>query len=444
MKNPIILLFCTICAIVTNAQVGIGTTTPNSTLDVQGSLAAKTTISTSATNTLGSEYIFIYTGGSAATATLPDATTIIGRMYTIKNSSSFALTINTTLSQQIDGSTSYALNSQYQTATLVSTGTAWNIIGYGMPEGSYWAQNGNNVASEKSLGTISDFDLPIIANGSEKMRVFSSGSVSVGSDTLDPDSPEVLRVDGRNSTSYNLINGVGTRNGFLQFNIQNLSNGANASSDIVATANNGTNSSVYVDLGINSQGYSNSNSNILNGSNTAYLYSSAADFYIGNGATNKDLVFFTNSGAVSTVSANGTKRMTIKGSNGQIIMGSGNAVGTNVLTVGGEISASAFNVNSDKRLKTNIRSSQYGLKEIMQFRPVSWNWKDRSLNTSTQLGLIAQDAKKVIPEIVSGNEQTTTLSINYTELIPVLINAIKEQQQQIEELKKKVKRLEHK
>src|SRR5437667_12769681 len=90
-----------------NAQVGIGTTTPNSTLDVQGSLAAKVTVSSATSNTLGSEYNFIYTGTSTATATLPDAGSIAGRMYSIKNAStnSSTLTINTTSSQTIDGVT---------------------------------------------------------------------------------------------------------------------------------------------------------------------------------------------------------------------------------------------------------------------------------------------------------------------------------------------------
>ena len=73
------LLLISLCGLITTsaaAQVGIGTTTPNSTLDVQGSVAAKVTISSATSNTLGSEYNFIYTGTSAATVTLPDATAI--------------------------------------------------------------------------------------------------------------------------------------------------------------------------------------------------------------------------------------------------------------------------------------------------------------------------------------------------------------------------------
>jgi len=274
------------------------------------------------------------------------------------------------------------------------------------------------------------------------MRISNDGNVGIGTTSFSSPNPEKLYVNSGTATNTAIF-ATGNVNDYLQFNLQNSNNGNSASSDIVATANNGTSGTVYIDMGINSQGYSNASTNILNGSNTAYLYSSGADFYLGNGSTNKDLIFFTNNGAMSTVSANGTKRMTIKGT-GEVIIGSGNAIGSNLLTVGGDISASAFNVNSDRRLKTNIHKMNYGLKEIMNLEPVSWNWKDESLNRNTQLGLIAQDARKTIPEIVSGNEETTTLAVNYTELVPVLINAIKEQQKEIDELKQRVKALEHK
>jgi len=73
-------------------------------------------------------------------------------------------------------------------------------------------------------------------------------------------------------------------------------------------------------------------------------------------------------------------------------------------------------------------------------QPVSYNWK-KTPNTDKQLGLIAQDVRKVVPEVVKGDEAKENLGMNYTELIPVLINAIKEQQQQIETLEKDVELL---
>jgi hypothetical protein len=89
---------------------------------------------------------------------------------------------------------------------------------------------------------------------------------------------------------------------------------------------------------------------------------------------------------------------------------------------------------SDRRLKTNIHALPYGLKEVMNLEPVRYNWKD-PLTKGTKLGLIAQDVRKLVPEVVVGDEAKETLGIYYTDLVPVLINAIKEQQKQIEDLK---------
>ncbi|MGI4730053.1 MAG: tail fiber domain-containing protein [Janthinobacterium lividum] len=96
---------------------------------------------------------------------------------------------------------------------------------------------------------------------------------------------------------------------------------------------------------------------------------------------------------------------------------------------------------SDRRLKTNIKSLNYGLKEILALKPVSYNWKNKS-HPENKIGLIAQDVKKIVPEVVTGNEKKEKLGMNYGELVPVLINAIKEQQKEIDDLKKQVLKLQ--
>ena len=57
--------------------------------------------------------------------------------------------------------------------------------------------------------------------------------------------------------------------------------------------------------------------------------------------------------------------------------------------------------------------------------------------------MIAQDVLKVLPEVVSGDENKESLVLVYTEIVPVLIKATKEQQTMIEELKKRVEELEN-
>jgi hypothetical protein len=89
----------------------------------------------------------------------------------------------------------------------------------------------------------------------------------------------------------------------------------------------------------------------------------------------------------------------------------------------------AFN-GSDFRLKKNIKTTSYGLKEILKIRPVSYQWKD---NDRTDLGFIAQEIKEILPDIVmESKDSMNTLLMNYNGVIPVLVKAVQEQQTQIE------------
>jgi hypothetical protein len=83
--------------------------------------------------------------------------------------------------------------------------------------------------------------------------------------------------------------------------------------------------------------------------------------------------------------------------------------------------------NSDKRLKTTIENLNYGLKEILQLQPKQYYWKNQEQNKKS-LGLIAQDVQTIINEIVTTqDDEMKTLGVSYTQLIPVLIKAIQEQ-----------------
>lgn len=96
---------------------------------------------------------------------------------------------------------------------------------------------------------------------------------------------------------------------------------------------------------------------------------------------------------------------------------------------------------SDARLKTNITVSPYGLKEIMKMQPVQYNWKSNPTN-DLQIGFLAQDIQKIVPEAVVVPQNGDPLGMKYNELIPVLVKAIQEQQKRIEELEKIVKILQ--
>lgn len=122
-------------ALCTNAQVGIGTTSPNSTLDVRGSFSLNYRSFTASETAGSTDNTLAFTGASAATLTLPDATTCTGREYSVKNISATVpiplLTIATTSSQTIDGSTSWLLDEPQRTITLISNGTNWHVLNTG-------------------------------------------------------------------------------------------------------------------------------------------------------------------------------------------------------------------------------------------------------------------------------------------------------------------------
>lgn len=111
---------------------------------------------------------------------------------------------------------------------------------------------------------------------------------------------------------------------------------------------------------------------------------------------------------------------------------------------------------SDERYKQNINNISYGLSEIMQLRPVSYQWKDKrsQLGTGTNLGFVAQELERVVPDLVihtavekdaeTGklpNEYADAYGVKYAEFIPVLTKAIQEQQALIEQLRKEIETL---
>ena len=93
--------------------------------------------------------------------------------------------------------------------------------------------------------------------------------------------------------------------------------------------------------------------------------------------------------------------------------------------------AGNLNVNSDARLKANIVSLGSTLAKLLQIDGKSYTMK-KDESEKQKIGLLAQDIEKVFPELVSENNGIK--SVNYQGLVPVLINAIKEQEERIKRL----------
>lgn len=103
------------------------------------------------------------------------------------------------------------------------------------------------------------------------------------------------------------------------------------------------------------------------------------------------------------------------------------------LAATGTITSPFFYSESDIALKENVQPINNALGKVLNMFGVSFNWKS---NKTKSIGVIAQDIERVVPEIVSITNGHKTVS--YDSIIPILIEAIKEQQKQIDELKKKI------
>jgi hypothetical protein len=106
-----------------------------------------------------------------------------------------------------------------------------------------------------------------------------------------------------------------------------------------------------------------------------------------------------------------------------------------MLQVCGSTGAMAFYYTSDESLKKNIQPLSDSLDKVLHLEGVSFDWKK---DDARSIGVIAQDVEKVYPELVKTDEKTGLKSVEYGNLIAPLIEAIKEQQQQIDELRAEI------
>jgi hypothetical protein len=158
-----------------------------------------------------------------------------------------------------------------------------------------------------------------------------------------------------------------------------------------------------------------SNGGFSNSTAIGYLARITASNMIQLGHTNVTLV--NTSGILKTI--NGTAATSTATGALQVTGGAGI---TGALWVGGSVTS-----GSDKRIKKDIVNTSYGLKEVLQLRPV--NYKLIASNEN-EIGFIAQEVKQIMPTVVSGTEgdleKGEFLGLKYQNLIPVLTKSIQE------------------
>ena len=131
-------------------------------------------------------------------------------------------------------------------------------------------------------------------------------------------------------------------------------------------------------------------------------------------------------------------------------VGLGNSDPTVRLQVNGDIIANSIAGSSDIRFKTNIRTVENALEKVKALRGVYFNWNQKAFpnkdfSNKAELGFIAQEVEKVLPEVVIKDKTPDEYrSVKYDKVVALLVEAIKEQQSQIDSLTIQVNKLNKK
>ena len=216
----------------------------------------------------------------------------------------------------------------------------------------------NSIFSVNDISGIPSID--VYANGNIYLAPYG-GNVSIDSGTIyvngltnrvgiNNTSPTstlhvggTLLVSQNNTSQLDVVGEIAefahNANTYAQIHVRNANTGTRASVDIVATADIGTDSTEFIDLGINSSTY-NDPTFTISVAKDGYLYTSNGNITIGTANTNKSIVFFTG----GTLAAN--ERARIDPSGNLLINRTNSTVGQGVkLDINGAVNASAFLVN---------------------------------------------------------------------------------------------------
>lgn len=120
----------------------------------------------------------------------------------------------------------------------------------------------------------------------------------------------------------------------------------------------------------------------------------------------------------------------------------GDVAVTGTICATGAITGNNLACPSDARFKRGIRTLPDALDKVERLRGVNYEWKtdefaDHGFPAGEQIGLVAQEVKEIVPQAVVA-QKDGYLAVDYARLVPLLIEAIKEQQRRIESLEQRL------
>jgi hypothetical protein len=372
----------------TTPFVGIGTTNPGSKLDVNGDISLTGTFRQNGIPVIGSRFT-VGTGSSIyrlegnvgiGTSVTPQKLTVLG---------------NVSAGQFISTVTSGTAPLVVLSDTQVTNLNASFLRGKTPPTGDIVGTTDTQTLTNKTLtsptiNTAIIGSVGITFNGTSGTTILQASAIASGTLTL-PAATDTLTGKATTDTLTNKTIAAGS-NTITGLTNSNLSGSAGISNANLANA---TISGVALGSNLNTLTF------------TDYLISGAN--YDGS--------------AARTVSVAGTSVNTGNTLVARDVSGDFTA---------GSITATQYTSTSDISLKKNVSTIENALKKVLSLRGVEY---DRIESGEHQIGVIAQEVEKIIPEVVYGDE---IKSVAYANIVALLIEAIKEQQKEIEELKKRL------
>ena len=267
----------------------------------------------------------------------------------------------------------------------------------------------------------------VYCDGASNYNVEISSSTDLGSLT-----GTLPQVSGANLTNLNASNvASGTLNNARLSGVALADGSVTITGVETHTANVNLGDSDYINLGAGNdlQLYHDGSNSYIKEAGTGNLKILANEFVLRNAADTIDMISgVTATGVVSLHYGGGVKLATESG---------GIAV-TGAITATGDITAF---YTSDETLKTNIANIENPMEKVAQLNGVSYNWTDEAqakydhLNGDKEVGVIAQQVEKVLPEMV-GTRDDGTKAVRYERMCALLIECVKDLQTQVNDLKK--------
>ena len=389
-------------------NVGIGTSSPSTALEVDGTITFGTANSTIADNNLrfkssGASYIDHNTVGQDINFRVSNASSLDTTALTIDSSGNVG--IGMTPIYRLDV-TNNSTGIQGRFASSSSSGTSLSFQNS--------ATNGRNYRiGTNFVAGAGEFSIYDDTASAERMRITSAGDVGIGMTPAVFGSDTVLSIYDAGTPRIKLHNSA--------------SGTAKTDGAEILLYSDGTHNDLII------ENRENGHQRFYTNGGERMRITSAGKFVVG------DTAALNSGGALGSFVFSGGQGLfisTVSQSTGEV-MGFVHQKTSVVGTIAINSSSTTYNTSSDARLK-DITGEARGLDVINALNPVAYNWKKSG---QADEGLIAQEVQEIVPNAVSQNSDQY-YQMDYSKLVTYLVKGMQEQQTIIDDLKSRIETLE--